>query len=99
MHLCLLEYFSKKNSSKIKELQCSTFSITFDSWTDVSNQHSYVAVTRHFIPDDSWEVVAIVLDVIPFAGPHTGVKLAEQIALRLQSCSSAVLYCGVTDNA
>lgn len=33
----------------------TSFSITFDSWSDAGRKNNFVAVTRHWIPNDSWE--------------------------------------------
>ena len=75
----------------------SSYSITFDGWTDPGKKNTYVAVTRHWFMDDSWELCQGVFDVIPMCGSHTGKRLAAEIGLRLMDVSS-LLYCGITDN-
>lgn len=77
--------------------KCSSFSITFDLWTDVGFQNNFLALTRHFIPDDEWMLKSIVVDIIPFNKKHTADNIAHEVACRLQNVSS-LLYCGVTDN-
>lgn len=81
---------------------CSSFSITFDSWTDIGRKNSYVAVTCHWYCDGlfDWSLHSAVFDVIPFKRSHTAEQqLALQIGYHLQDCPNHLLYCGVTDNA
>jgi len=75
----------------------SSFSITFDGWTDIARKNSFIAITRHWFCDEDWKFHSGVFDVIPFQGSHTAVHLAREIAFRLQD-TSALLYCGIVDN-
>lgn len=55
---------------------CSSFSITMDAWTDIGCNNSYLALTRHWIPDHEWNLYSAVLDVIPFSQRHTSENIA-----------------------
>lgn len=87
-----MEGFSKKFYPKY-----SSFSITFDGWTDPGKRNTYVAITRHWFLDDSWELCHGVFDIIPMKGSHTGRRLAGEIGVRLMD-TPCLLYAGVTDN-
>jgi len=89
--------FSTEGGKKVFIPGYSSFAITFDGWTDEGKKNAFVAVTRHWFLDDSWELHSAVLDVIPLKGSHTGRRLALEIGIRLLDTSS-LLYCGVTDN-
>jgi hypothetical protein len=78
----------------------TSFCITFDGWTDFGRKNTYVSLTRHWIPDDSWLLTCVVMDVIPFTGiRHTGQNMMREIAVRLRDMSQCILYNGTVDNA
>jgi hypothetical protein len=42
--------------AKTLDVNCASFSITFDCWSDVGHKNSFVAVTRHWYSNNSWDL-------------------------------------------
>jgi hypothetical protein len=70
-----------------------------DAWTDIGCNNSYLALTRHWIPDHEWNLYSAVLDVIPFSQRHTSENIACEVGFRLLDLKDSLLYCGTTDTA
>jgi hypothetical protein len=70
-------FIMRENVKKEVMKNTSKVSLTTDLWTSPNNI-AFMAITVHYI-NESWELVSMVLDFVPFAGAHGGSQISEVI--------------------